>query len=137
MTRQLPELNEMLATSDAALVIGDPALHLDPSALPYFVLDLGAEWVSCTGLPMVFAVWAGRTPNLTAAARKAFLDSYEWGLGCTGEMVDRAVAERGYAPELARNYFTRFISYRLTAEHLAGLTRFRGLAAQLEPWVLI
>ncbi len=28
--------------------------------LPFHVLDLGAEWVQMTGLPMVFAVWAAR-----------------------------------------------------------------------------
>jgi chorismate dehydratase len=34
ITRHAPELGEMLAACDAALIIGDPALHLDPVALP-------------------------------------------------------------------------------------------------------
>ena len=55
----------MLAECDAALVIGDPALRVDPAKLPYFTMDLGAEWVAWTGLPMVFAVWAGHTQQLT------------------------------------------------------------------------
>ena len=136
MTRQSPQLDHMLADCDAALVIGDPALHLDPEKLPYLTLDLGAEWVAWNGLPMVFAVWAGHAPKLTVEAREAFRASYEWGLARTEEMVERAAAERGYAKELARDYFTRFISYRLTARHLEGLGLFRKLAGELEPLVL-
>src|SRR4051794_7984704 len=36
-----PDLESMLAQSDAALIIGDPALRLDPASLPWQVLDLG------------------------------------------------------------------------------------------------
>jgi predicted solute-binding protein len=50
----------MLEKCDAALIIGDPALRIEPAALPYRVLDLGLEWTEMTRLPMVFAVWAGR-----------------------------------------------------------------------------
>src|SRR5947207_225830 len=55
-----PDLDAMLRVADAALIIGDPALRLNPALLPYEVHDLGAEWVEMTGLPMVFAVWASR-----------------------------------------------------------------------------
>ena len=54
------DLAAMLGEADAALLIGDPALRLDPATLPFETLDLGAEWTSMTGLPMVFAVWGGR-----------------------------------------------------------------------------
>ena len=39
------------------LVIGDPALYFDGDAPR---LDLGEEWTGVTGLPFVFAFWAGR-----------------------------------------------------------------------------
>ena len=55
-----PDLEAMLRVADAAVIIGDPALRIDPARLPYYVYDLGGEWVEMTGLPMVFAVWAGR-----------------------------------------------------------------------------
>src|SRR5580700_4949666 len=65
------DLATMLGEADAALLIGDAALRIDPEKLPFETLDLGGEWVSMTGLPMVFAVWAGRKgvvrPSLTAA----------------------------------------------------------------------
>jgi len=50
----------MLDRADAALIIGDPALRLDPCTLPYHVADLGQEWTAMTGLPMVFAVRSRR-----------------------------------------------------------------------------
>ncbi len=58
LIRQPPDLEAMLRSADAALIIGDPALRIDPARLPYHAYDLGAEWVDMTGLPMVFAVWA-------------------------------------------------------------------------------
>ena len=63
-----PDLSSMLSRCDAALVIGDPALAIDPLHVPYRVLDLGDEWTSMTGLPMVFAVWAARSgaPGLSS-----------------------------------------------------------------------
>jgi chorismate dehydratase len=133
MTRRLPNLADMLVESDAALIIGDPALHLDPRTLPYYTLDLGAEWVAWTGLPMIFAVWAGHNAALTPEVRRTFLESFEWGLGHTDEMVDRAVSERGFGEQLAREYLTRHIVYRLTASHLKGLELFRSRVRELEP----
>jgi chorismate dehydratase len=51
-----PPVDDMLAAADAALVIGDPALYFRGEAER---LDLGEEWHSRTGLPFVFAFWAG------------------------------------------------------------------------------
>lgn len=128
-----PSLGEMLVDNDAALIIGDPALRLDPETLPYQTLDLGAEWVAWTGLPMVFAVWAGRSEFLTRDAAEAFRGSYEWGRTHVDEMVEHAAAERGFAKELARAYFTRHIVYPLSSKHLAGLALFRKFVLALEP----
>ena len=127
-----PSLEGMLAECDAGLIIGDPALRLEPEKLPYHTLDLGAEWVEWTGLPMVFAVWAGHTERLTNTAREAFLASYEWGLDRTDRMVDLAVKERRFERAVAHDYLTRRIVYRLSARHLEGLDRFRALAREIE-----
>ena len=58
-----PDLNSMLEAADAALIIGDPALRLDPAKLPYgkFLIS-GMSGPEMTGKPIVFAVWAGRRP---------------------------------------------------------------------------
>ena len=47
----------MLAVADAALGIGDPALEHEGDVAS---LDLGEEWTRLTGLPFVYAFWAGR-----------------------------------------------------------------------------
>jgi len=132
ITRQAPQLEEMLAEHDAALIIGDPALRIDPAKLPYGVLDLGEEWVAWTGLPMVFAVWAGRGNALGSDVAQSFQKSYEWGRSHTEEIVARAVAERGFPGELARDYVTRTIMYELGSRHLAGLELFRKKVRELD-----
>jgi chorismate dehydratase len=130
---QTPVLEDMLTENDAALVIGDPALRLDPGTLPYRTLDLGAEWVAWSGLPMVFAVWAGRTEFLTDDVAEAFRASHLWGREHVEQMVEHASSERGFGKELARAYFTRHIVYPLSARHLEGLALFRKLVLALEP----
>ena len=127
----------MLMNNDAALIIGDPALHLNPEKLPYQTLDLGAEWVMWSGLPMVFAVWAGRSKYLTALAAAAFRGSYEWGRDHVDEMVEHAGRERGFDAKLVRDYFTRHIVYPLGPKHLEGLALFRQLVLALEPAVVV
>src|SRR3984885_1072636 len=60
-----PNLDEMLATNDAGLLIGDPALQVDRSR--YLTLDLAEEWIRYTGKPFVFAFWAVRQQALQEA----------------------------------------------------------------------
>ncbi|HWF11804.1 MAG TPA: menaquinone biosynthesis protein [Bryobacteraceae bacterium] len=132
VTPRPPVLESMLEDHDAALIIGDPALRLDPEALPYLTLDLGAEWVAWSGLPMVFAVWAGRAEFLTPDAAAAFQASHQWGRSHLEEMIEFASAERGFPKALARAYFTRHIVYSLSARHLEGLALFRRLVVALD-----
>src|SRR6478609_8667872 len=56
-----PEPAKMLERCDAALLSGDPALFLDHAAAGLRKVDLGDEWTSMTGLPFVWAFWAGRS----------------------------------------------------------------------------
>jgi chorismate dehydratase len=54
-----PDLREMLEACDAALIIGDNALMRDgDDRVEKF--DLGEIWMQTTGLPFVYAFWAGR-----------------------------------------------------------------------------
>jgi len=132
VTPLAPVLDDMLRENDAALIIGDPALRLNPATLPYQTLDLGQEWVEWSGLPMVFAVWAGRAKFLTGEAAEAFRGSYDWGRTHVDEMVERAAEERGFPKPLVHDYFTRFIKYPLGPKHLEGLALFRKLVAKLD-----
>src|SRR3974377_1551361 len=104
-----PDLEAMLENADAALVIGDPALHIEPDRLPYEVHDLGGEWVEETGLPMVFAVWAGRKGVVTAGGVEAFRESCRYGRAHIQEIVASEAPRRGFTPELAEEYLTHKI----------------------------
>ena len=126
-----PSLPAMLEEADAALVIGDPALRLDPDSLPYNVLDLGQEWFDTTGLPMVFAVWAGRRELLTEEVRTLFRDSCSYGLEHLPEIVSAAERERGFPAELVKEYFTRRIVFELNEEALRGMELFLKLSREL------
>jgi predicted solute-binding protein len=121
-----PDLTQMLAAADAALIIGDPALHLDPQSLGERVLDLGAEWTEMTGLPMVFAVWAGRKEAITPEVEAIFQASYRFGRGHLDEIIRTEAAARRLSPELARQYLTRHIICEL------GSAEYRGLELFLE-----
>jgi chorismate dehydratase len=54
-----PDLAAMLTRADAALVIGDPALAIDPARYGTTKVDLGLAWQALTGLPFVYAAWVG------------------------------------------------------------------------------
>lgn len=127
-----PELISMLGVADAALIIGDPALRIDPAALPYTVLDLGAEWFELTGLPMVFAVWAGRQEFLTQAARQAFLGSWEFGRDRIDEIVRDSAPRYGVSEDLVRQYLTRHIVFELGEPERRGLELYLRWAADLD-----
>jgi predicted solute-binding protein len=134
LSRQAPSLDAMLANNDAALIIGDPALQIVPDALPYHCLDLGAEWTSWTGLPMVFAVWAGYPLSLTPDLAEPFIASYRWGMQHLDEIVRAAEQERGFPAALAHEYLTRHIEFELTPRHLEGLALYRKFVRELPPF---
>jgi chorismate dehydratase len=125
-----PDLVQMLDRADACVIIGDPALALDPADIPFHVLDLGDEWVSMTGLPMVFAVWAARRA-LPQQDPAPFMQSLRFGLGHLEEIVREEHTKRRITAELAREYLTRHIVFELGAEEYKGLDRFLEYALEL------
>ena len=126
--RRPPDLGSMLADADAALIIGDAALRLNPERLSYETLDLGAEWFSLTGLPMVFAAWAGHAPLDQAKLSGILLGSYEFGLAHLDDIVDSEFSRRGVTRDLARRYIAGFIRYPLGRAEQQGLATFLSLA---------
>lgn len=124
-----PDLEAMLRAADAALVIGDPALRIDPARLPYHVYDLGAEWVEMTGLPMVFAVWAGRRDAVSPEVAKVFRESWEYGRSHIDEIVAQESVRREFPRELVREYLTRHIVHELGPREYEGMELFLRMAS--------
>lgn len=122
-----PNVEKMLTIADAALVIGDPALRLATRQEGYFVYDLGREWTEMTGLPMVYAMWAGR-----GAPRAADLlhESYAWGRDRIDEIVASEAPPRGIPLALAHSYLTTNIVFELGERHMRGLEMYLSLAMQ-------
>jgi predicted solute-binding protein len=108
-----PALPAMLAVADAALIIGDPALHIEPSTLPFHCLDLGEEWHRMTGLPFVFAVWAGRPDVIDDRIAAGLMESYRFGLQHLDAIIPAEARERHLPEPLVRNYLSRCIVYNL------------------------
>ena len=126
-----PELPAMLENADACLIIGDPALLLDPGNLPFHVLDLGTEWTQMTGLPMVFAVWAARS-TFPVQDPAPLLDSLAYGMDRIDEIVAIESPKRSVSPALAKQYLTRNIVFRLGQAEYRGLDLFLEYAKQLK-----
>lgn len=126
------DMDAMLAHADAALIIGDPALHIDPATIPYACLDLGAEWVDMTGLPMVFAVWSARKEFITARNEQAFRDSLRYGLDHMDDIVREQSPIRGCNEDLTRAYLTKHIAFELGERDYEGMRRYLDLALELD-----
>ena len=126
-----PDPSAMLAACDAAVVIGDPALHYSLAPLPgVTAVDLAAEWRTWTGLPFVFAFWAARREAGTPAMARLFADARDGGLAALDTIVPLEAARRRLPEPLVRDYLTRNIWFHLDADCLAGLDRFYALAAE-------
>ncbi len=133
-----PRLRPMLQSADAALVIGDPALVLVPSELRaqnLWVADLGDEWIRLTGLPMVFAVWAGRSDLHSAVHEQVFVDSCRYGLAHLDQIVTREHAQRGISERLARQYLTENLVLELGEAEYRGMGEFLRAISVLPPAV--
>jgi chorismate dehydratase len=127
------DLASMLGEADAALIIGDPALQLDPATLPFETLDLGGEWTSMTGLPMVFAVWSctkefRRKEVIQDRHAKVFLESCRYGLEHAADIARVEGPARGVSEELALRYITQHIVYELGEKDYEGLELYVKMA---------
>ena len=116
----------MLDTAGAAMAIGDASLFFDGECES---LDLGAEWTALTGLPFVYAFWAGRPGAVQAAdvarLRQALAEGLE-AIPAIATMYDGLGAGRA---ALSEAYLRENIVYRLGEEELAGLREFYRRAA--------
>jgi chorismate dehydratase len=113
-----PDLGEMLAHHDAALLIGEPALKADLSGL--HVLDLAEGWQRLTGLPFVFAVWAVR-PSVPP---EPFLWSREYAKTHLAEIVATASQRTGLGQATLHEYLEGNLHHDLEAEDEKGLAEF-------------
>lgn len=126
-----PRLEAMLRDADAALVIGDPALAIDAVREGVEKIDLGEAWRRMTGLPFVYAAWAGRAGVLAPAHLAALATARDGGLADRDAL---AAAAAGGDPRVAATlagYLRDNLSYTFGDREQAGLERFFELAAEV------
>jgi chorismate dehydratase len=126
-----PDLSAMLAEADAGLLIGDPALFLDPAAFGVTKIDLGAEWTAMTGLPFVWAFWAGRPDAADAATVRLLNQAAETGMQHSDEIADAYCAGSPERQALARRYLREHLRFRLDDRAIAGLQAYYREASTL------
>lgn len=114
--------------TDAALLIGNQAIDFrEQDGGVHQILDLGEEWMRCTGLPFVFAPWLLR-PGLENA--QAVADDLralrEFGVAHVEDIVRAEPRD----PAFTRRYLSEHIRFKLGAPHKQGIDRFRELLAK-------
>lgn len=150
-------LADVLADFDGLLLIGDEALYvLRAEVFPYHY-DLGQEWHSLTGLPMVFAVCAARRefvasrPEAAAAVGAAFVSSRD---DCAAHPLETAAAAAlryefsqqflveyfdklkfGFAPEY-REGLAEFYRQAVAIGELDGVPDLSGVEVSQAPWTV-
>ena len=128
LNQMAPDVDDMLAAADAALIIGDPALFLDPEKKGVEKIDLGEQWTGMTGLPFVWAFWAGRPGVMTPEAVLALQQARDAGV------ADSDAIAAGYAgparAALSQAYLRDNIHYVMGDREMAGVRKYYELAAR-------
>ncbi|HEV2272876.1 MAG TPA: menaquinone biosynthesis protein [Acidobacteriaceae bacterium] len=133
-----PNLEEMLAAADAAMLIGDPALlaledresRQERTGERLLYLDLAHEWHMLTGLPWVSAYWAIRSDALarTGISPDRLIQdlhaSRDHGLQHIEEIVAEWSVRIAVPSATIRSYLTANIHYTLDEACLHGLREF-------------
>lgn len=129
-----PLLPEMLSMADAALMIGDNALlqdggeiELPPAAgrrVTVDKLDLGSAWTVATGLPFVWAIWAGRDGVVTDDDIDDLQAARDEGLRRSDELAFDYFRHDPARQALAARYLRENIKYALGPREQAGLELF-------------
>jgi chorismate dehydratase len=126
-----PDFGNMLRRADAALVIGDPALFAASEAESLQKIDLGEEWRRLTGLPFVWAFWAGRPDVLTAADVRALQQARDAGVADADRIALEYAAGDPERIARGRAYLRNNMKYAFEDGELAGLRMFYELAQEL------
>lgn len=114
-------VEKMLEAYDAALVIGNPAMLCSKDGV--IVLDVAEEWRKLTGLPAVFALWAGNgiTPELV----EMLTEAKAAGLARIPEIAQVESAKLGLPYDLCLDYLSRVITYDLGERERTSLEVFK------------
>lgn len=133
-----PDLNEMLETCDAALLIGDRALDEAERNPSLVKMDLGEEWLKLTGLPMVFGVFAAPVSAPENKLRKAHQDllanatQFRDNEKIRQQVIQSTVNRSGFSSNRVKEYFSE-VTNILNEDSVKGLELFLKDVCGMEP----
>ena len=115
---------------DAVLLIGDRAIY--PVREAYVdEWDLGRLWKEWTGLPFVFATWAGRSEAIEEKVARKLAEARDLGLA----NIDRIAREQAESLKLDHGlvleYLTKNLHFTLGPAEKSALKLFAELAAEI------
>ena len=139
-----PNLDTMLASCDAAVLIGDPALlaledqaaRLDRTGQRLEYLDMAHLWKQHTGVPWVSAFWAVRSQAMEASEMDAheliedFTGSRDHGMAHVEDLAREWGPRLPVPASTIRTYLSENIHYVLDEQCLTGLEQFFRYAAE-------
>ncbi|MEQ1605977.1 MAG: menaquinone biosynthesis protein [Pyrinomonadaceae bacterium] len=140
---EMPDIEKMLTDSDAALLIGDPALVLSSppyeggvaAALGgrggsldsrYRTFDLAELWHHHTGFGFVFAMWMTRRESTSID----FASARDEGLAHIDEIIANYETDIHLGRDEMREYLTENISYSVDESMTHGVELFFKLAVK-------
>jgi chorismate dehydratase len=126
-----PDLPTMLGRCDAAMLIGDPALFVDAAALGVQKIDFGDEWRAMTGLPFVYAFWAGWPGALRTDDVTRLREAKSAGAAHVEDVAREYFGRDDKKVAVGSRYLTENVSFELQEAEQEGLRRFYGLASEL------
>src|SRR6266576_3058665 len=142
-----PDVANMLAQSDAALLIGDNALkfteaHERPNievqkplvrlgSEPLQVFDLAERWRFLTGLPFVFAFWAVREGFNDGTVVDTLKRSRDFGVASIPAIAEKYSEPLQIKKEFIQEYLERNVHYYMDQTCLEALQLFYEKAAKV------
>lgn len=130
-------LDRALREASAMLLIGDNALRASFQETDLLVYDLGQLWYEWTGLPFVFALWfCGRQAAQERHAEvvrltRHLIESKKHACAALESIAQCSSEAAWMGSDRLVAYWRDNISYDLGRKHLAGLTLFYRLCAEL------
>ncbi|MBA61151.1 MAG: hypothetical protein CMJ76_02185 [Planctomycetaceae bacterium] len=118
--------------TDAMLIIGDRAMHVDKSDFQE-TWDLGQAWVDWTGLPFVFAMWTARADldfDLTPI-ESAMSAARDEGVRNLAKIAARHAAELGISQQQCEVYLRDNLYFYLGKQEQQGQELFREFVDEL------
>ena len=142
-----PDVVNMLAQSDAALLIGDTALKFMEAnerpnieiqkpmvrlgSEPLQVFDLAERWRFLTGLPFVFAFWAVRDGFEDKKIVDSLKQSRDFGVANIPAIADRYSESLQIKKDYVREYLEQNVHYYMDSACVEGLELFYEKAAKV------